>query len=722
MKRSINKILFPAAVCIAALAGCAHENTQSGYDDPGEIRLKGIADSGAGTRVGLSDEIPVYLVAFNSGDMTQRYFEPTRITSATALDSSPTDLILNTARYYPLGDNDISLYAYVGSINSSYQMSLVAGDGQHNDFVLSNYGKRASDTALTKVKEGEGTPGSSEDPAEILQFRHVMTQLTVAVEVDESQSHYVDPEPELVEFEIDGVPTQGLYSIMAKEPDPLAASVEVATDNSTIPYQANLGVNYLVPNGFDLVGKKFSSLRIDDYVATGDDLDKFIITASNGESEMLLYPGYAYRLTLKIQKLELTGVVLEQVNWEEKSVNQQDPTYDPNVLTLAIDGGYDNSGDDKITKVVLHSNENRQYVGDASGTANQIDFVTLPADGRVDSVDLYTAKGLLIRMPIEALQYASNTLSFNLSKVGMLLADPANTVNSATNPYLVTTLVQFLNIEKDLGGYYRQQADIEIETFSVPQVSDGFTGFGTFTGVYDGNSHWIGNVDISGPGLFAENEGMLMDIRLYTGNMDLAGNTYAGSICGINRGLVYGCLNEASLFNATGTVGGIVGLNESGGRVVGCVNTGNIRAGVVLGGICGENRSTAAGTFVACLSIGNIFAGGTMGGVIGSTVDALSTVVIDTCFWLEGTFGSNPGGAEGPTGSGTVGDNDTSSLSPEKMRNGLADGETESDRVVNRLNAALQADADYVSDTAYTIKPEVTGITWPAVWNVNNIP
>ncbi|MCD8072106.1 MAG: hypothetical protein LUE10_02820, partial [Alistipes sp.] len=150
MKRAINKIFFPAAVCIAVLVGCTTENTPGGYDDRGEIRLKGITDSEAGTRVGLSNEVPVYLVAFNRGDMTQRYFEPTRITSSTALDSSPTDLNLNTKRYYPLGDNEISLYAYVGSINSSYQMSLVAGNGQHNDFVLSNYGKRASDTALTR--------------------------------------------------------------------------------------------------------------------------------------------------------------------------------------------------------------------------------------------------------------------------------------------------------------------------------------------------------------------------------------------------------------------------------------------------------------------------------------------------------------------------------------------------------------------------------------------
>ncbi|MCD7968931.1 MAG: fimbrillin family protein [Alistipes sp.] len=722
MKRLKNKIYIPAAVCIAAVAAfsCTRDNTVADtyVEGTAEIRVKGISDVAA-TRIGADGEAPpVYLVAFPDGDMSQKYFDPTRIISASSLNTTPTDLTVTTKRYYPLGNNQINLFAYTGSINSDNEIGLMAGQGTPYDFILSNVGQRSPATVIDWSIEGEGTPGSSENPAEILQFRHIMTKLNVLVEVDTTEEYYVDPPPSEIIFEMDGVYENGYYPVTGVTPDESGGAVDVARNNGTTKYKVQLGENFLIPTGIDLVGKTFSYLKIDEYIATDDDLKEFEITGE--DPNMYLYSGYAYNLTFKIQKLRVVGVVLEQVDWDEIPVDGHNPTYDPAVLTLDIGGEYDNSGDDLITRVVLHTTDNKQYVGQYVDTAGKLNYITLPDDNQVDSVDLYTAKGLLISMPVDAGDYSSQTLSFELSAGGMQLENPQN-LNSALNPYLVTTLVQFMNIEKDLGAYYRQEVDIEFNEVNAAGGSSAFTGFSTFRGQYDGNSKWIGNIDAAFQGLFAENHGTLLNIRLYTGNIDLSGYTYAGAICGINSGTIYACINEASLFGATGTVGGICGLNEAGGRVIACVNTGNIWAGTTLGGICGRNESTAAETFLACLSTGNIYNGGTSGAIIGSTVNAAATAVINTCYWLSGSVASTPGGAESAVGSGTIVPFQSAALSPDKMRDGIDDGESDSDRIVNILNAALTGSSASITGYLYYLDEELTGITWPMPFNTNNI-
>ncbi|MCC8020245.1 MAG: fimbrillin family protein [Rikenellaceae bacterium] len=726
MKIKILKHILPAAVCFAAVAGCTSDKTPSAGDgDHTAIRLKGMS-----TRVGTLNDPDLFLVGFNGGDTTQRYFEPVQIYTANELnDTSPEDFTFSSGTmYYPLGQREIDLFTYTGSLEDYHLMKLAAGTEDDNDYILSNYGKRSSDNDVNPVYQQTGTPGSSEDPAELLQFRHVMTQLNVEVVVDEDQTNPVDPEPVFVEFTIDGVNEYGRYSIRSKSPDSsldAGESVRIASNYGTDSYKVQLGTNYLIPNGLNLVGETFTSLKIDDYTATAADLAEFIIKSSDNEPDMFLYPGYAYTMTLIIQKLRLVGVRITRVNWVEISLNVNNPTYDPHRLQLGITGGYDNSDDDKITKLVLHTTSGIQYVGDAADAADVVNFVTVLQDA-LESVDVYTGNGLLLTLPSSQITYdpAAPSLAFELSEVGMLLETPGSS-NSETNRYMITTTAQFMNINKNLYGHYLQTDDIELEEPGV--YTTDFDGFGDFHGSYWGNGYWIGRANFTGKGLFASNHGDLVNIRIYTGNMDLsAGTTYAGAICAENYGLIYACINEATLFDAPATVGGICGLNGSGGRVIACLNTGDIRSGTVQGGICGENTNVAETVFAACLSTGhlNVSGGNTVGGIIGTSTNYTgnSFNIISNCFWLEGSAQSAPGGAEGAVGQGTVTMDEVSDLDPVKMRNGIDINETDADRVVNKLNAEIDTDTSLPSTYHYVLDEIITGITWPMPYDASLIP
>ncbi|MCD8101370.1 MAG: fimbrillin family protein [Alistipes sp.] len=727
MKRKILKHILPAAVCIAAMAGCTSEKTPStGEDGTNVISLKGIS-----TRVGTLNQPEVSLIAFNGGDTTRRYFEPVRIYSSNELnDTSPEDFTFASGTmYYPLGQREIDLFAYTGQLEDYHLMKLTAGNEDDNDFVLSNYGKRSSDADVNPAYQETGIPGSSDDPAEILQFRHVMTQLNVEVVVDEDQTNHVDPTPEKVEFTVDGISEYGRYSIRSKAPDSsieTGETVRTASNYGTGSYTVRLGTNYLIPNGINLVGEKFTSLVIDDYIATTADLTELVIEGSKGETEMFLYPGYAYTMTLIIQKLRLVGVKITRVNWVEIPLSGLNPTYDPHQLQLDITGGYDNSGEDKITKLVLRTVSGYQYVGDADEGSDLINFVTVPQEA-LESVDIYTGNGLLLTLPSsQIIGYDPSLLSleFELSGVGMLLETPGSP-NSETNRYLITTTAQFMNINKDLYGHYLQTEDIELEEPGV--FATDFNGFDDFHGSYLGNGYWIGKANFTGKGLFAANYGDLVNVRIFTGNMDLSdGTDYAGAICAENYGLLYACINEATIFNAPATVGGICGLNGTGGRVIACLNTGDITSGTVQGGICGENRNVSGKIFAACISTGhlNVSGSSTVGGIIGTSTGyaGSSYYVMSNCYWLEGSAQSAPGGAEGAVGQGSVTMDEVSDLDPVKMRNGIDSNQTDADRVINKLNAEIDTLTGLPSVYHYVLKEVITGITWPMPYDASQIP
>jgi len=653
----------------------------------------------------------LYLKAFTSGPLDV-YLGETQIEFASDLSTTPQDVIFPGAiPYYPLGGGTINIFAYSGKLYDSDKMVVLAGNGSAYDAVLSNQGEQAGVPGLSP--EGTGTPGSSSAQATVLHFRHVMTQLIVNVEVNANEtSDPVSPPPASIRFTMEDVAARGLYPIRGAAPVPGSeAAYADAAYNTSGNYTITLGTNYLVPNGENLAGKQLTSLVIDDYVATAADLQNFTITAEDpGNPDLWLVPGYSYNLTFTVNRLGVTGAQIRQIPWQTHELSGNDVNYEAYPLNIDLGPSYANTGEDAISKVILHTGDNKIYVGESLTSGTNIPFVTLPA-GNVVRADLYTNKGLLLSIPITTeYQYANNagTLNIqNLSVAGMLPETPGNAYDPVTNPYLITTPLQFLNINKDLTASYKQGVVVDLDLINAPT----FNGFGGFSGTYDGNGLWISAFNVQSGGLFASNSGTLRNIRIFSGYIDAAGQSTAGGICANNIGTIVGCFNSAIIVNAPAIAGGITGTNS--GQLIANLNTGNILSGTSVGGICGNNTNTAEGAISANINTGSLYEGaGALGGICGTSTASANNVV-RTSFWLVGTAAKSIGGVENPIGSGAAGTFDSSALDPPKLRNGLDPGETEDRRILNRLNNEMTLHTPWNQEYQYILDRVQTGSTWP---------
>jgi len=704
MKKYILQSLLVALPFFSSCSDEAEDPQMEAGDTPIEL-LAGL------TRAGEPARSDIYVRAYKE-ESNNLYFSETRASIPSGLsETDPQTIVFSGAKpYYPFGQATIRIMAHSGKAPNGV-MPLTAGTTLANDAILSNYGKSQSDTDVNEDYAPRGTIGTSVNPVEILQFRHVMTQVIVSVVLDDASQ--VDQEPKTLHFTLpDNVAvTTGKYNIQSR-------SLDLATEPSAANYSIKLGTNYLVPNGVNLVDKTMTSLVIDDYTAKPEDLTEYKIAKAAGTlGEMQLLPGYSYRLTLKISRLKLTGITLEKIDWEPHDVTG-DLTYVPNRLALNL-GSY-NTGvnydvNDTISRVVLLATDGKQYVGRSVG--GDMQFITLPDAGTVSEVYLYTNRGRLLGSNINSGQYTKTDLNIPLSVGGFLQA------GIPSDPYQITTTVQFMNVRHDLTANYKQMATVDLNTLNLIDDDRLFNGFeDTFTGTFDGNGYRIDGIDIASRGLFDTNAGTLKNIRLTTGTIDATGKDYAGSIAGVNSGNIIACVNEARITNIARAMtiqGGIVGQNTATGRVIGNVNTGTILLGDVMGGIVGENSNINANAIVACINTGMLNPNAIgLGYIIGQQTIDTANDVINTSFGLVGSAQHVVGAPEYAVGGNNAGTLDTSVLEPAILRNGLGDGMTEADRVVTRLNNALGLITDIPDVAAYKYvyddPNKVTGISWPA--------
>ncbi|MCD7935817.1 MAG: hypothetical protein LUG98_03065 [Tannerellaceae bacterium] len=703
-------LLLVAGGCFLS---CSDDVAEQPVGEENEIRVGGLV-----TRADGEVYPDLHFTAFVAGDPTEPYITETPITIPAGLyETIPNNVhFTDGTPYYPLGENEISLYAYTGTLRNNEYVYLTSGRTINQDAILSNQGYRYQ--VATISPEGEGTPGSSVAPAEILQFRHLMTQLNVIIKVDSTETPYVDPPPKSLRFQMGtDIRLNGLYNIREQAPDPANETDAYVAESLSGSYTIQEGINYVVPNGLDLRTLEFTELIIDDYRATAEDLAVLQLTNVDGTSaSALLLSGYAYEITFLIRRLQVQAIRISKINWVATEVTNEDIGYDPYVLNLNL-GDYEvRDESDDIQKVVLFTSDGFEYVGALDEEDGEIHFVTLPADGMVDSVALYTSLGMLVAAAPEAYTVTGTApaeLTLALSAGGMKLENPALPPGE-DNPYLISTPVQVFNIAKDLTGSYKQANDIDVNRLSYTD-DEPLVPLETFSGVFDGNGYRIQNLVMSGAGLLKRNEGILRDLFISSGRIDAAGEGTAGAFCAVNAGTIVACVNEARIINATDTVGGICGRNEAGASVIACVNTGNIENGVMLGGICGYNEDPDAYTFVSCINIGLLTKTGTqLGGILGGSVVS-PEVVIRNSFWLVGTAAEVIGGPEYPVGGFIdIGLDEVSALSPEKLRNDLSamERETGAETTVNLLNMALE-DTEWGTDYIYVLDQMTTGSVWP---------
>lgn len=708
---------------LIGVSSCSREEvyTQEVKEGNVPIQLAGILPQAAGDcgEAGTQEYNNIYLSATvdNSGTPGKYFFQDKPFQDNLTLhpfvegNTNANDIALQNPLYYPLEGKGLRLFAHTGKLDENKNLTLNAGKEGKYDYLISN------------GTDGEGTLSSSNSESTILTFRHIMTKFFVDIVTDSDPSDAPDPAPTSIEITLKKnlAASTGVYALTATE----------NATNSTGNYTLHKGINYLVPNGSVLADHSSStnsiypieSLKIDDYTAEAADLATLALRPASGNTneKVELKPGYAYKITFNIKRLKVTAITFKMIDWDTVVVGNENSSYVPAELKLNLGTYLQAEAKDTITKVVLHTDagDNKQYVGDIIYKAGVPlgQFVSLPT--AVESVDLYTSRGLLIAGVNpdsgtygDDLTTVDNTtdknITISLSKGGMRTLSYGT--NSPTNPYLVETALQFVNISKETGNtvYYQQKNDIDLASLQAP-----FSPIGTFEGTYDGNGKRILYASFSGSGLFASNSGTIQNIRIASGKITATG-THAGSICGKNEtgGKIMACINEAQLHGSASFVGGICGENN--GEITACLNTGDLFTGSQYSaGICGENKNGDSGAITACVNVGMMNrSSSNMAGICGTTVSG--TGILKTCYWLTGTAKKYSGNdyTVSDTEVAVSGEympanvDDVADLSPQKLRDGH--NSEESTKTSDILSTACKS-----TDYKFTYAVKANGCVWP---------
>lgn len=212
-------------------------------------------------------------------------------------------------------------------------------------------------------------------------------------------------------------------------------------------------------------------------------------------------------------------------------------------------------------------------------------------------------------------------------------------------------------------------------------------------GSFDGDGHTISglyiNIDCSDNncnmyGLFAKNYGSISNLNITDSYICVSGyNSYIGSICGWNYGIITNCESSVDFEYYDATIGGIAGctsrietINENGGIISDCAFKGSIKdkrdksfsyAGGIAGSLSSnaqlknchnysditaeyENSNTIGGiaascsnsTIDSCTNSGNISANDDAGGILASTsaLNDSEIVYINNCVNEGAVYGT----------------------------------------------------------------------------------
>lgn len=181
-------------------------------------------------------------------------------------------------------------------------------------------------------------------------------------------------------------------------------------------------------------------------------------------------------------------------------------------------------------------------------------------------------------------------------------------------PYLVNTVddLEWLSLQVNSGTefegvYFEQTSNLDFDEYGNWTPIGAYDSGHVFRGIYDGRGYSIQNITINGNelsgsnvGLFGVLAGTVCNLKIESGEISGA---CIGSISshGTIDAVIANCYNGASLI-ATTRCGGIAD-NLGGGKIISCVNYGNLTCDVKEG--IGGISSYSAGEVYACYSTEN---------------------------------------------------------------------------------------------------------------------
>jgi len=204
----------------------------------------------------------------------------------------------------------------------------------------------------------------------------------------------------------------------------------------------------------------------------------------------------------------------------------------------------------------------------------------------------------------------------------------------------------------NLAGFYALGSNINAS--ATVFWSGGFTpignGNGAFSGVFDGLGHTISNLIITRPstdlvGLFgaANSASAIRNVALVSGSVN--GNNNVGALVGSNYGAVSNSYTTDNVTGANNFIGGLVGLNQTSGKVNNSYATGSVNGPYNVGGLVGYNHDGAINNSYATGAVTGIQnnAGGLVGAGSGAISNSYATGAVSGNTNVGGLMGQNYG-------------------------------------------------------------------------------
>ena len=274
------------------------------------------------------------------------------------------------------------------------------------------------------------------------------------------------------------------------------------------------------------------------------------------------------------------------------------------------------------------------------------------------------------------------------------------TFNKKTNTYTVekeSGLQAWANFAKDNPNTNCTLTDnIEMSSW------DGLKNYDTpYTGTFDGNGKTISGL---GAPLFGE-IGSGGTVKNLTIDGTISGRS---GIATYNSGTIVNCTIKAAV-NATGSsAGGITFMNENGGKIIGCVVTGDVSGVNTASGIVSENE----GTITGCMVTGTVSGVNTASGIAVNNFGTITACAVTGDVEAKGN-----GPVKGDAG-GIVRDNKNGAAVTDCYYSGtVTPGQGES---VN--DAGTQVKGGWTQDIIDTMNAQLTGCEYVFELDTNKQP
>ncbi|MBN2137751.1 MAG: hypothetical protein JW720_08090, partial [Sedimentisphaerales bacterium] len=197
-------------------------------------------------------------------------------------------------------------------------------------------------------------------------------------------------------------------------------------------------------------------------------------------------------------------------------------------------------------------------------------------------------------------------------------ADYSGGTGEPNDPFQIATVADWQELMAatgDWGRHFLLTADLDMNGVAMTPVGNYAN---RFTGVFDGNDHVIGNVDINMPnayyvGLFGyvDSGADIRNIGIEDAN--IAGKYYVGGLVGYNsNGSITDCYATGPV-TGDDRVGGLVGRNKD-GDISNCYATGSVDGYDYVGGLVGGNFN---GSITDCCATGPVTGDYRVGGLVG---------------------------------------------------------------------------------------------------------